>query len=536
MTYDVAIVGSGVAGVNLADVLIQNGFKVLILEAGPDHLPRWQYHQNYLAAPNKTPESPYIQNPEAPFPLTSDLFLYYDQKKESKFDCTYLKVAGGTTWHWLGTTLRFLPQDFQLKSLYGKGVDWPITYDDLEPWYEKAESALNVSGDDRFDLGSPRKNGYPKRPIPLNYLEQKIAPHIQTLTHWGKNLRLTVNPQARDPDICVGSRSCIPICPTGAKYEAAQHLAKVVKNGAELRTRSVAAYLTPNNDQNIESLTYLSWDGQKHQIQAKVFVIAANAIETAKLLLQSRDPKSSKTLANSSDLVGRNLMDHPAQISWALLKEPLFPYRGPFCNSGIDALRDGNFRKDHAAFRVQVNSDGWYWPKGEPSGVAKDFIDQGIWGKDLKEKLKNHMARHITVVSMIEQLPDPDNRITLSNLKDALGLPRPKIHYRLMSYEKDAMTEAKKVHELVFNKIGTTEMHHNDFSECSSHIMGTVRMGDDAKKAVVDKNLRTFENRNLFLLGSGVFPTSATANPTLTIAALAIRLGNYLKTNMSTIQ
>ena len=135
---DVVIVGSGIAGALLADRLALSGVRVAILEAGP-RIDRGHALRRYFQAPFKTPESPYEATPAADFPLTIDPGHWYRQSGPDRFKSTYLKAVGGTTWHWLGTCLRLLPNDFRMRSRYGRGVDWPLDYDDLEPFYTQAE-------------------------------------------------------------------------------------------------------------------------------------------------------------------------------------------------------------------------------------------------------------------------------------------------------------------------------------------------------------------------------------------------------------
>jgi choline dehydrogenase-like flavoprotein len=161
-------------------VLARAGATVLILEAGP-RVDRAQAVETYRRAVAKTPESPYPDVPYAPRPTVLDLKGYYVQDGPDLFKSTYERRVGGTTWHWLGTAMRLLPSDFQLRSRYGVGVDWPITYDDLEPWYFEAEKALGVAGDNHDDLGAPRRNPYPMPPIPLTYLDQQVAAAVEGL-------------------------------------------------------------------------------------------------------------------------------------------------------------------------------------------------------------------------------------------------------------------------------------------------------------------------------------------------------------------
>jgi choline dehydrogenase-like flavoprotein len=256
-----------------------------------------------------------------------------------------------------------------------------------------------------------------------------------------------------------------------------------------------------------------------------VFVLAAHAIETPKLLLMSRTSALPNGVANSSDQVGRNLMDHPTQLSWALTPEALWGYRGPLSTSGIEQLRDGSFRGERGASRIEIGNDGWSWPGQDPMGLAASLIQQGVRGPALREAIAGQIRRQFRLASLIEQLPDPDNRVTLADEVDALGLPRPRIHYRVDDYTRRGLAEARRLHDRIFDALSVTERHHyeDDNFQGAGHVIGTYRMGTDPRSSVVDPDLRSHDHPNLFLLGSGAFPTAAASNPTLTIAALALR-------------
>jgi choline dehydrogenase-like flavoprotein len=229
-------------------------------------------------------------------------------------------------------------------------------------------------------------------------------------------------------------------------------------------------------------------------------------------------------VANASDQVGRNLMDHPTQLSWAMANDALYPYRGPLSTSGIENLRDGDFRKSRGAFRIEIGNDGWSWPTGAPISTAQYLANQGLRGKGLDNALAFQSARHIRLASLVEQPPDPDNRVTLDDATfDVYGVGVPKIAYRIDDYTKAGFAASVKAHDEIFGKLGATGVIHSPDAQGAGHIIGTARMGADAKTSVVDADLRSHDHPNLFILGSTVFPTSATANPTLTIAALTLR-------------
>jgi choline dehydrogenase-like flavoprotein len=521
---DVLIVGSGIAGSLLAERLASQDTKVAILEAGP-RIDRPDAVERFWKAELKFPESPYPMSRETPHPTVADLDAWYVQAGPDKFKSTYLKVVGGTTWHWLGTCLRFLPDDFRLRTKYGRGVDWPVQYEDLVPWYEAAEKAIGVSGDSHEFLGSPRGASYPMPPIPQTWLDRRFAEALA-----GTEYEVRATPQARnsveydDRPACCGSASCIPICPVQAKYDATVHLKKAELKGVAVHAETTATFIEVGAQDAIAAIHFRRSDGTSGRATAKVFVLAAHAIETPRLLLASHAEKAPNGVANGSDQVGRNLMDHPTQLTWAQSRDPVWPYRGPLSTSRIENLRTGPWRDNRGAFRIEIGNDGWSWPTGAPISTASELAKQGLRGAALDTQLRDHAARHVRLAALVEQLPDADNRIVLDHdASDGFGIPRPRVHFRLDEYVQNGLAAARAVHEDVLRRLGVTGVWHREQAEGPGHIIGTTRMGTDPNKSVVDANLRTHEHPNLFILGSGVFPTSGTANPTLTIAALSLR-------------
>jgi len=281
-------------------------------------------------------------------------------------------------------------------------------------------------------------------------------------------------------------------------------------------------------------------------------------------LMSKNGGRTPDGVANSSGRVGRNLMDHPYYVAWGLLpktSKPLYPYRGPLITSGIEDLRDGPFRGERAAFRVDIGNEGWNFVVAggavgaDPDITAIDFINgvnrsglnlkgntgAGIFGKDLITKLNEVITRQFRLGFLVEQTPDHGNRVLLSDFTDGLGLPRPRIVYSLSHYTRRGIAAAKQLQDLLFRKMGAmdfTEPAPDDptrFEERidgrtvtlnytgAGHIMGTYRMGLSSHVSVVDAFQHTHDHDNLYLVGSGTFPTCATANPTLTLAALALR-------------
>ncbi len=331
----------------------------------------------------------------------------------------------------------------------------------------------------------------------------------------------------------------------------------------------------------INFITYKDEAGPKTGdgcVKAKIYVIAANGIETPRLLLMSKNGgRTANGVANSSDMVGRNLMDHPQYVAWGLLpptSNPVFPYRGPLITSAIGDLCDGPFRATRAAFRVSFGNEGWNFVVGggafgaDPHVTTIDFVNgmnssglnkstfsqlavdnSALFGAGLAQTLSDLISRQFRIAFAVEQSPDPNNRVTLSSFSDALNLPRPQIAYDISDYTKQGIVTAFRMKNLIFKKLSAvdfTERHNPDpagFDQTidgqqvqltyggAGHIMGTYRMGDDPKTSVVDSFQRSHDHKNLYLVGSGTFPTVGTANPTLTLSALALRTADSIVKN-----
>ena len=497
-TADIVIVGSGVAGALAAARLTTSGVRVLILEAGP-RVQRDQAVDQFARALIKTPESPYPNAPYAPHPREDQIDEYYVQAGPDKFVSAYLRQVGGTTWHWLGTCLRLVPDDFRLRSRFGVGVDWPISYDDLEPWYCAAERELGVAGDGSADRATPRSQPYRLPPIPMTYLDRRVAAALAGA------FAVQPTPQARNSTPydgrppCCGSMSCIPICPIQAKYDATVHVTRAERAGAELVEQAVVHGIEVGADRRVTAVRYKRPDGSEERATGTVFVIAAHGIESPKLLLQSRSDAWPAGVANSSDQVGRNLMDHPTQLSRGLAAEPLWPYQGPMSTAGIESPRAGDWRASRPAFRVQLGNTGWSWSTGTPDSTVRLLVRQGLRGPALDRALAEHSSRELELACMTEQLPAPENRIVPDfERRDALGLPRPRVSFRIDDYTRRGLEQGRRVHDQIFAALHSTDVLHVDDVKPAGHLMGTCRMGVDPKQSVVDADLRAHDHPNMY--------------------------------------
>ncbi|MFO1314012.1 MAG: GMC family oxidoreductase [Burkholderiales bacterium] len=530
LNADVVIVGSGVAGAMTGYSLARAGLKVLILEAGP-RVDRAKAVVQFRNSPTKGPNSPYPANPKVPQPDPDDIGAYYVQAGPVTFNGLQARVVGGTTWHWGGLTLRYRPNDFRLKSKFGVGVDWPLSYDDLEPWYAEAEREIGVCGPPDYDWGSPRSSPYPMPPIAPTYLDGVIGAACASVgltmapfPH-GRN---SVGRDGRPP--CCGNASCVPICPIGAKYDASVHVAKAEGHGARVVPLAVAHEVVVGPDGKVTGIRFKRPDGSVHEARGRAFVVAAHTIETAKLLLMSRAPGSGLAVANSSDQVGRNLLTQLDAGMIGLTRDRIYPYRGPVETSGIRELRDGDFRGMHGASGTSPSNEGWVRALG-PMKLAQRFAAQGLTGAALAAAISDHMARELAIGPSVEVLPNPNNRVTLAlDRPDPLGLPRPRIWFNWGTYEQEGMKVAMEYVLGLMNALGAADVERVGPMTDGAVMGGTCRMGDDPRTSVVDRDLRAHDHPNLFLVGSATFPTITASPPTLTIAALALRAGLTIRT------
>ena len=536
---DVVIVGAGVAGALVAWRLGAAGIRVALLEAGGAQVTREEAVTRYGQSTTKALGAPYAMaaaGPEHPGPAKA----YYDQAGPEDYLSTYERLAGGSTWHWLGHTPRLLPADFSMNSTYGVGVDWPIGYADIEKWYCAAETALGVAGDDAQwgnVHGAFRSQRFPMPPIWPSWSDDYVARRVNGLTLDGHQVQVLATPAARNSKPydgrppCAGNASCVPICPIGAKYDGSVHVRKALATGGvSLISNAVVVRLDVGADGRIEGVCYQHPDRSRHTLRGRVVVIAANAIESAKLLLMSADPQHAPNgVANSSGLVGRGLMDHIQKSVFVRTRDPVYPFRGPPSTSGIEVFRDGPFRAERTALRFSLNNDGWGRRNpGSPFADVDALVDAGLFGAALRRRLFETVTHQLRISLSTEVLPDLDNRVTLSSLLDADGLPRPRISFRVPEYTRRGFRPALDIIEGLATAMQATVVEEDGSSEPghysgAGHVMGGCRMGTDRTQAVADPDGQTFDHDNLFICGASLWPTCGTANPTLTVAALALR-------------
>ncbi len=518
---DVAIVGSGVAGAHAAHGLAQKGLKVILLEAGWRRS-RAELTRTFFDNPVKGPQSAYPPDPFAPFPEDERYGDFYVQGGEMPFIGAYLRLVGGTSWHWTGFADRLRPNDFRMRSLYGVGEDWPIGYADLEPYYERAEREWGVAGDPDFVWGAPRRGPFPQPPIPPSALDLALAPALAQL---GLTAGLFSHARNSVPfdgrPVCCGNNTCVPICPVGAKYDASVHVAKAEAAGARLIERARVDFIALDAARKVAALLAKRPDGSGLRVTARHYILCCHAIETPRLLLASRQAGAPDGVANGTGNVGRWLLTQANQDCQGLTRDPVLPYRGPQQTSGIEQMRDGPFRKDRAAVGTSFMNSGWSG-NSDATALARDLIAQGLKGSRLIGALNERVARHLRLNASAETLPRRENRVELDPvLRDSAGIPRPRVTFALDGYTKQGLAEALRMNRQVFEAMGATEVTWNAPYLSNAIIAGTTRMGRDPATSVVAPTLRTHEHANLSILGPSTHVTAPVNAPSLTVAAMA---------------
>ena len=511
-TYDVVIVGAGVAGALIGSRLALAGAKVVILESGP-RVDRDEAVNRYRGAIAKTPESPYPGTDWAPRPDTLDLDLYYVQSGPEKFKSTYERRVGGTTWHWLGTSIRLLPSDFEMKTRYGVGVDWPLSYQELEPWYGEAERELGVAGDSSRDLGSPRSTDYPMPPIPISYGDQLWAKAAATL---GLNVEPT--PQARNSVEYQGPPGLLRQChvhpdlpdPGQVRRELPRQGGGGCRRPGDRERRRASHRGRRRGEGHRNWVQDAGWRGADDRGPG---VRGRGQRDRDGEAAVDVDERGDSAMASPTPATRWGAISPiiPIQLSIAASKEPYYPYRGPLSVAGIATLRDGDFRaraqrvpdRDRQR-RLVLAGDG---PAGGGAGADRAGLRR-------RSAVPNGGRAHplqVRLASLTEQLPNPDNRIVPDDgNRDAIGIPRPKLSYQYDEYTIKGIQEARAIHDALFNALGVTFKEHVQEIQGAGHVMGTHRMGSDPNTSVTDADGRTHDHPNLFLAGCGLFPTIGT--------------------------
>ena len=536
--FDAIIVGSGAGGAAAARVLTTNGRRVLVFEAGDNNFPG-------LDDPRPGQPAPVFSNDELKMsvrgfitadPLTDPRTFRPDDRSGDRTqvgDVNGLpKTVGGGAVHADMKYPRFQATDFHLRSLLGdiagaNFADWPVNYAELEPFYEHAETIAGVQGEDGADpFASPRRTGYAMAPGVPMYCGLVASEGARKLGYHPFPLPSAVNSRPyRGRPACVDCGFCSGYgCPNNSKGSPAVTFLRdaLLTGRCQLRYNAPVARLL-SSGRRVTGVEYIDPSGRRHQASADVVILAASPIEDARLCLLS-DPGGGG-LGNSSGLVGRNLMFHYQVLAAGIFPQRLHGHRGRSVTHGMT-----DFRGVPGDAARPLGGIIEFGAANEAIFEAKTYallLNQR--GHALKRLMRESPLRdHLMALTMqCEDAPQLTNRVDLDPaVRDVYGLPVPRITYTNHAFELSAREfYAPKLIDLL-GAAGAqfAFIAPPDTPSQSRHIMGTLRMGDDARSSVCDASGKFHDMENLYCADGALFPTSSGYNPTLTIQALALRV------------
>lgn len=529
---DTLIIGSGVAATALAKRLLDYNpaASILILEAGQRvKMQDAAIWQDYLVT-SKLPYTRYYDRafPERDRPGEN---VHAGETKVT-LDGARVFTYGGTTIHWGGWSFRLKPEDFELATNTGRGIDWPFTYMDFEKYYGLAEHYLGVSGDSN-DLTVDRSTSYPFPAFPYTLEDQ---PMIAALTSLGFSFshlpiaRRGVSKQSSRHAPCQTTGTC-KYCPFGARFSANNYIDDMLQWGyypnLELRLGAVVQQLVMSNKDTVTGVEYLDTsDGSFKIISAARTIVAAGAIESAKLLKRSKNNFWPNGVGNEHDLVGRHIVTHPyfmfqgiqkSSNSKKLQPEMNFPTLVSRHFDSVSEQAEGKFVLVHPSSSPKMEL-----VKMMQRGIGRSEIDKSIEGPAIFE-----------IHGMVEVFGEPSNLIdnhSIDNhlIPNFLGIPQTVVDYSTEPGFKARMEKIQSVVSNIFRSMDATISSNSNTSWRADHAACTVRMHAIPEKGVVNENLQVHNVNNLFVCSNGVFPNLGAVNPTLTLTGLAIRLGDHL--------
>ena len=493
---DAVVIGSGAGGAPLLARLAAAGLSVVALEAGKF----WSPAEDF--ATDEAEQDKLFWRDER---LTTGGAPLAFGKNNSGIG------VGGSTLHYTAYTPRAQPDDFHLFRDFGVGVDWPLGYDELAPYYDELEAFLGVSGSAPYPWGPPRP-AYPLGPLPLNGAAQLMARGCGALG-------IRVSPAANaalsaryyQPGVgwrpaCTNRGFCQAGCAVGAKSSMdVTYIPLALARGAEVRAESFVTGFERSASGAVASVIYRRNGGDERQRCRSVF-LCGGAIETPRLLLTNN-------LGNASGQIGRNLMAHTGLQLWGSFDTAVRPYKGiPGALISEDNHRptDADFAGGYLLQSIGV------MPVTYAGTVARGL---GLWGDALTRHMRGY--NHVAGINILgECLPSAANYVELSSETDARGLPKPLAHFTAGKNERRLTAHADKTMRAIWEAAGAREVWSFDRY---AHIIGTCRMGNDPADSVVDSDGRAHDVPNLIICDNSVFPSALSVNPALTIMALSLR-------------
>lgn len=504
-SVDFAIVGLGSAGGVLLQRLARAGFRVVGFEAGPF----WDTERDWVSD-------------EA----GSHKLYWEDLRITGGKDPLALgannsgKGVGGGSVHWAAFAPRFHPSDFKVYTLDGVGADWPISYEDLKPYYELIEREMPVAGPAYFPWGDP--HGYPFGPHPMGAVGDVLVKGCTKLgigVSTGGPVAILSGSRGDRPH-CIYRGFCIQGCKVGAKASTLiTHVPDAIACGAEVRDRVMVSRIESGPGNRVTGVSYIDAERNEYFQKARVVIVCGYAIETPRLLLNS-------SLANSSGTLGQYLMAQAGNVILGRFDELVRMYKAPPAHAMTEEFYETDPRRDFArGFAVQTVGP-------LPIAFAKQMLAaRGAWGWGMRRVMMDY--NHWAPLGLLgEILPWPENRVTLSEEKDQYGLPVAHVSFSLRENDKKLIEFGRrKVEEIMWAAGAKEVVQESRFA----HLVGAARMGADPATSVVDGFGRTHDVANLFVCDGSILPTQGSANPGLTIQALAARTADYLISHSETI-
>jgi choline dehydrogenase-like flavoprotein len=525
---DVLIIGSGASGAAVAWSLAETKMHVLCLEQGdwtkPSEYPStgrdWEARQfnDFNSSPNRRAR-------DTDYPINDD---------NSPIKVVNFNGVGGSTVLYAGHFPRFHPSDFRVRSLDGVADDWPIDYATLEPYYAENDRMTGVSGLEGDPAYPPKRSVMP--PLPLGKAGSVLARGFNSLGwHWWPSDSAIASADYEGRGKCINLGHCIAGCAQGAKASTdITYWPVAIRAGIELRTRCRVREITVNEHGMASGVVYYDPEGVERFQAAEVVIIACNGVGTPRLLLNSVSGRFPTGLANSSGLVGKNLMFHPYARVFGYFDEPLDGYRGPGnCIWSQEFYETDRSRGFVRGYTFEIN-------RGEgPVLAAIHGMETGRlpWGEDHHRAYRALFCRRTAMVAICEDLPEEHNAVTLDPvLKDSSGVPAPRISYTLSENSRRMLAHAVERGREVLAAAGARDIGVElPITEGGWHLMGTARMGADPARSVVNEWGRSHDVRNLFIVDGSIFVTSAGVNPTRTIQALALYIADTMKQRLATL-
>lgn len=505
---DVAVVGVGSAGGVLLQRLARAGFSVVGFEAGPFWDTERDWVSDEAGSHNLYWNDLRITGGEHPLALGSN---------------NSGRGVGGGSVHWASFVPRFHPSDFEVYTRDGVGVDWPIDYADIEPYYELLEQEMPVAGPAYYPWGKP--HGHPYAPHPMGGVGDTLITGCTKLgipVSAGGPVAI-LSASRGDRPHCIYRGFCIQACKVGAKASTLiTHVPDALKNGAEIRDECMVSRVSMGKNGRADGVVYFDRDGKERFQRAGIVIVSGYAIETPRLLLNSACPGHDNGLANSSGTLGKYLMAQAGNVIAGRFDELIRMYKAPPAHALTEEFYETDPRRDFArGFAVQTVGP-------LPIAFAKAMMAaKGEWGWALRRTMMDY--NHWSALGLLgEILPWEENRVELAtgaDQKDRFGLPVAKVTFTLHENDKRMIEFGKNKVMEIMRAAGADEVVQE---ARYAHLVGAARMSPTPETGVCDKFGRTWDVENLFVMDGSVMPTQGSANPGLTIQALAARTADYL--------